>query len=71
MFFCTFDMNEAVEESNRFEGEEVSQILHANFKRVPIIKLQVGVNRETQILFNFLAQLVKQVLHGLVGTEGK
>lgn len=61
-FFCTFNMNETIEESNGLEGEEVGQILHANFKRVPVIKLQVRVNRETQVLLNLLTQLVEQVL---------
>lgn len=56
-------MNETIEESNGLEGEEVGQILHANFKRVPVIKLQVRVNRETQVLLNLLTQLVEQVLH--------
>lgn len=56
-------MDETIEESNGLEGEEVGQILHANFKRVPVIKLQVRVNRETQVLLNLLTQLVEQVLH--------
>lgn len=55
-------MNEAVEESDGFEGKEVGQILHADFKRVPVVKLQVGVDRETQVLLNLLTQLVEQVL---------
>ncbi|KAG7244474.1 hypothetical protein INR49_030126, partial [Caranx melampygus] len=38
--FSTFDMDEAVEESDGFEGEEVSQILHANFKWVPVVQLE-------------------------------
>lgn len=56
--FCTFDMNEAVEKSDRFEGEKVGQVLHANFERVPVVQLQVGVDRETQVLLNLLTQLV-------------
>lgn len=55
-------MNEAVEESDGFEGEEVGQILHANFEGVPVIQLEVGVDRETQVLLNLLTQLVQQVL---------
>lgn len=55
-------MDEAVEESDWFEGEEMSQVLHANFERVPVVQLQVGVNRETQVLLNLLTQLVQQVL---------
>lgn len=58
-------MNEAVEESDGFEGEEVGQVLHADFERVPVIQLQVGVNRETQVLLDFLTQLVQQVLQEL------
>ena len=58
-------MNEAVEESDGFEGEEVGQVLHADFERVPVVQLQVGVNRETQVLLNFLTQLVQQVLQEL------
>ncbi len=58
----TFDMNEAVEESDGFDGEEVGHVLHANFKRVPVVQLQVGVNRETQVLLNLLTQFVQQVL---------
>lgn len=61
----TFDMNEAVEESDGLEGEEVGQILHANFERVPVVQLQVGVHRETQVLLNLLTQLVQQVLQEL------
>lgn len=61
----TFDMNEAVEESDGFEGEEVGQVLHADFERVPVVQLQVGVNRETQVLLDFLTQLVQQVLQEL------
>lgn len=55
-------MNEAVEESDGFYGKEVGQVLHPNFKRVPVIELQVGVNRKTQVLLNLLTQLVKEVL---------
>lgn len=55
---CTFDMNEAVEKSDGFEGEKVGQVLHANFERVPVVQLQVGVDRETQVLLNLLTQLV-------------
>lgn len=58
-------MNEAVEESDGFEGEEVGQVLHADFERVPVVQLQVGVNRETQVLLDFLTQLVQQVLQEL------
>lgn len=58
-------MNEAVEESDGFEGEEVGQVLHADFERVPVIQLQVGVNGETQVLLDFLTQLVQQVLQEL------
>lgn len=58
-------MNEAVEESDGFEGEEVCQVLHADFERVPVVQLQVGVNRETQVLLDFLTQLVQQVLQEL------
>lgn len=59
MSFSTFDMNETVEESDGFDGEEVGQVLHANFKWVPVVQLQVGVNRETQVFLNLLTQLVK------------
>ena len=45
-------MNEAVKESNGFEGEEVGQVLHANFERVPVVQLQVGVNRQAQVFLN-------------------
>ena len=55
-------MNEAVEESDGLDGEEVGQVLHANFKRVPVIELQVGVNRETQVLLNLLTELIEEVL---------
>lgn len=55
-------MNEAVEEPDGLEGEEVGQVLHANFEGVPVVQLQVGVNRETQVLLDLLAQLVQQVL---------
>lgn len=55
-------MNEAVEESDGFEGEEMGQVLHANFERVPVVQLQVSVNRETQVFFNLLTQLVQQML---------
>lgn len=58
-------MNKAVEESDGFEGEEVGQVLHANFERVPVIQLQVGVNRETQVFLNLLTQLVQQMLQEL------
>lgn len=58
-------MNEAVEESDGFEGEEVGQVLHADFERVPVVQLQVGVNGETQVLLDFLTQLVQQVLQEL------
>lgn len=58
----TFDVDKAVEESNRFEGEEVSQVLHADFERVPVVQLQVGVHRETQVFLDLLTQLVQQVL---------
>lgn len=58
-------MNKTVEESDGFEGEEVGQVFHANFERVPVIQLQVGVNRETQVFLNLLTQLVQQVLRGL------
>lgn len=51
-------MNEAVEKSDGFEGEKVGQVLHANFERVPVVQLQVGVDRETQVLLNLLTQLV-------------
>lgn len=50
--FSTFDMNKAVKESNGFEGEEVRQVLHANFERVPVVQLQVGVNRQAQVFLN-------------------
>ena len=56
-------MNEAVEESDGFEGEEVGQILHSNFEGVSVVQLEVGVDRETQVLLNLLTQLVQQVLH--------
>lgn len=62
-------MNEAVEESDGLEGEEVGQVLHANFERVPVVQLQVGVNRETQVLLNLLTQLVQQVLQELGGRK--
>lgn len=55
-------MDETVEEPDGFEEEEVSQVLHANFEGVPVVQLQVGVNRETQVLLNLLTQLVQQVL---------
>lgn len=55
-------MNEAVEESDGFEGEEMGQVLHANFERVPVVQLQVSVDRETQVFFNLLTQLVQQML---------
>lgn len=55
-------MDKAVEESNGFEGEEVGQVLHAHFERVPVIQLEVGVNRQTQVLLNLLTQLVQQML---------
>lgn len=55
-------MNETVEESDGFEGEEVGQVLHANFEGVPVVQLQVSVDRETQVLLNLLTQLVQQVL---------
>lgn len=43
----------------------MGQILHANFERVSVIQFQVGVNRETQVLFNLLTQLAQQVLQKL------
>lgn len=52
-------MNKAVEESDGFEGEEVGQVFHANFERVPVVQLQVGVNRQTQVFLNLLTQLVQ------------
>lgn len=64
-FLSTFNINESVEESDGFQGEKVSKILHANFERVPVIQLQVGVNRKTQVLLNLLTQLVQQVLNKL------
>lgn len=57
--FFTFDKDEAVEESDGFEGEEVGQVLHADFERVPVVQLQMGVDRQTQVLLNLLAQLVQ------------
>lgn len=64
-FFITFNMDEAVEKSDGFEGEEVGKVLNANFERVPVVQLQMGVNRETQVLLNLLTQLVQQVLQEL------
>lgn len=55
-------MNEAVEESDWFNREEVGQVLQANFKRVPVIQLQVGVDREAQVLLDLLTQLVEEML---------
>jgi len=55
----TFDEDEAVEESDGFEGEEVSQVLHADFERVPVVQLQMGVDGETQVLLDLLTQLVQ------------
>lgn len=57
--FFTFDKDEAVEESDGFEGEEVGQVLHADFERVPVVQLQMGVDRQTQVLLNLLAELVQ------------
>lgn len=62
MFLSTFDVNKSVEKSDGLEGEEVGQILHADFERVPIVQFQVCVYRETQVLLNLLTQLVQQVL---------
>lgn len=62
VFLLTFDINEAIEESNGFEGEKMSHVFHSNFERVPVIKLQVCVNREAEILLNLFTQLVQQVL---------
>ena len=58
----TFDVHEAVEEADGLEGEEVGQVLQAHLEGVPVIQLQVGVDRETQVLLDVLAQLVQQVL---------
>lgn len=55
-------MDEAVEEADGFEREEVGEVLHADFERVPVVQLQVSVNGETQIFLDLLAQLVQQVL---------
>lgn len=55
-------MNEAVEESDWFNGEDVGQVLQANFKRVPVVQLQVGVDREAQVLLDLLTQLVEEML---------
>ena len=52
-------MNEAVEEADGFKGEEVSQILHANFEGVPVVQLQVSVDGETQVLLYLLTELVQ------------
>lgn len=68
--YCTFDVDEAVEESNGFEGEEVGQVLQAHFKRVPVVQLEVGVNRQTQVLLNLLTQLVQQMLRRVKGQSG-
>lgn len=62
LFLFTFDEDEAVEESDRFDGEEVCHVLHADFERVPVVQLQVCVDRETQVLLYLLTQLVQQVL---------
>lgn len=62
VFPLTFDVNEAIEESNGFEGEKMSHVFHSNFERVPVIQLQVRVNREAEVLLNLFAQLVQQVL---------
>lgn len=64
-------MDKAVEESDGFEGEKVGQILHANFERVPVVQLEVGVDRETQVLLNLLTQLVQQVLCDKLKTKPK
>lgn len=62
-------MNEPVEESDGFEVEEVGQVLHANFERVPVIQLQVRVNREPQVLLYLFAQCIQQVLEFNTNTE--
>lgn len=61
-FMCTFDVNEAVEESDGFDREKVGQVLHADFEGIPVVELQVGVDGETQVLLNLLTQLVQEVL---------
>lgn len=58
----TFDINEAVEETDGLQGEEVSQVFQAHFERVSVVELEVGVHRQAQILLDLLAELVKQVL---------
>lgn len=55
-------MDKTVEESNGFEEEEVGEVLHAHFERVPVIQLEVGVNRQAQVLLDLLTQLVQQML---------
>lgn len=37
-------------------------VFHSNFERVPVIKLQVCVNRKAQVFLNLFTQLVQQVL---------
>lgn len=59
-------MNEAVEESDGFDGKEVGQVLHAHFEGIPVVELQVGVDGETQVLLNLLTQLVEEVLKGRI-----
>lgn len=63
-------MDKAVEESNGFDGEEVSQVLHAHFERVPVVQLEVGVDRQAQVLLNLLTQLVQQMLQWVKGQKG-
>lgn len=62
MFILTFDIDEPVEEANGFEREKVSHVFHSDFERVPVVKLQVCVNREAQVFLNLFTQLVQQVL---------
>lgn len=40
----------------------MSHVFHSNFERVPVIKLQVRVNRKAQVFLNLFTQLVQQVL---------
>lgn len=58
-------MYEAVKESDGFEGEEVGQVLHADFEGVPVVQFQMCVNREPQVLLYLLTQFVQQVLQEL------
>lgn len=61
-FSLTFDVYEAIEEADRLEGKEVSQVFHAYFERVTVVQLEMCVHRKPQVFLYLLAQLVQQML---------